>query len=66
MRRYVACIEQELHKTANRRCCAGTHCGQHDDSSENSRGGWRDRATVGLKKKVVLEMFTKSRESWDR
>ena len=25
MRRYVACFGQELHKTANRRRCAGTH-----------------------------------------
>ena len=30
-------------------------CERHDVTSENSRGGWRDRAIVGLEKKVVLE-----------
>ena len=51
----------ELHKIANRRCYAGTHHvdGRHDVTGENRRGGWRDKAIVGLEKKVVLEMLSR-------
>ena len=57
MRRYVACSGQICTRTANRRRYAGTHlCGRHDVTGESSRGGLRDRAIVGLEKKVVLEM----------
>ena len=34
-------------------------------TGEGSGGGWLDRAIAGLEKKVVLEMFSKSQESWD-
>ena len=32
-----------------------TICGRHDVTGESRRGGWRDRAIVGLEKKVTYE-----------
>ena len=65
MCQYVACFGQVLHKTANRRRCAGMHYvdGMMLLVKTAEVAGVIVYNGVGLEKKVVLEMFSKSRES---
>ena len=55
----------ELHKTAHRRHCTGTHYmdGMMLLVKSAELAGVIARAILGLKIKLVLEMFSKSRES---
>ena len=61
----TTCIGQELHETANRRRCTGTH---YVDAMmllvKTAEVAGLDRAIVGLEKKVVLDMFSKSQEEF--